>query len=192
VRRRIDLGLSYIPADRKGVGLVPNMNLRENLALKKYWRPPASKGKFLMNWEYLAGLTGALTERYDVVNPSLDSPVRNLSGGNLQKLMLARELDGLPGVILAMTPTWGLDVGATEFVRERLFAERDRGAAVLLISEDLEELFTLSDRLSVFFRGQVAGTLEDPDPSERGRVGLWMAGQGTDAAAPAVAGEALR
>jgi simple sugar transport system ATP-binding protein len=180
VRRRIDRGLSYIPADRKGVGLIPNMNLRENMALKKYWRPPAARRFCCVDWEYLAGLTGALVQKFEVVHPSLASPIRNLSGGNLQKLMLARELDGAPSVVLAMTPTWGLDVGATEFVHQCLVAERDRGAAVLLISEDLEELFALSDRLAVLFRGQVVGTLSDPRPEDRERIGLWMAGQGTE------------
>ncbi|MDR1651765.1 MAG: ABC transporter ATP-binding protein [Synergistaceae bacterium] len=175
-REFIELGISYIPIDRKGVGLVPNMNLCENVALKRYWRKPAAYGKVLIDWEYIAALTGELVGSYGVQTLSLESPVRLLSGGNLQKLMLARELSGSPSVILAMHPVWGLDVGAAEFVHERLTEERDRGAGVLLVSEDLDELLDMSDRIMVMSRGRIMGVIERPDAVSKEWIGLMMAG----------------
>jgi simple sugar transport system ATP-binding protein len=152
------------------------MNLRENYVLRHYWREAFRKGPF-MNWEAVAGQTGRVTERFDVVTPSLGVPVRMLSGGNLQKLMLARELDGNPRVVVAMQPTWGLDVGATAFVRERLLEAREKGAAVLLVSEDLEELLALSDRLAVIHKGRIMGLLDDPRRATEETLGLMMAGR---------------
>lgn len=176
VRDFLAAGVRYIPADRRGTGLVPTMNLRENYALRHYWRKAYAKGPF-MAWETLAGQTGRVTERFDVVTPSLAIPVRMLSGGNLQKLMLARELDGEPQVVVAMQPTWGLDVGATAFVRERLLEARSRGAAIFLVSEDLEELLALSDRLAVIHKGRLMGLLDDPRRATEEMLGLMMAGR---------------
>lgn len=175
-REFIRRGVSYIPVDRKGVGLVPNMNLNENVALKRYWRKPAAFGKFFLDWKYVAELTGELAERYGVAARSRQSPVRVLSGGNLQKLMLARELSDGPAVIVAMHPMWGLDVGASEFVRERLLEERARGAAILLISEDLDELIGLSDRIMVVCRGEIMGVIARPCEVTKEEIGLLMAG----------------
>jgi simple sugar transport system ATP-binding protein len=157
------------------MGLVGNMNLRENYALRKYWQKPYEKGIFI-NWEVVAGHTGRLVEKYDVATPSLGIPVRMLSGGNLQKLMLGRELTGTPRVVIAMQPTWGLDVGATAFVREKLLEQRERGACVLLVSEDLEELLALSDRLAVIHKGEFMGVLNDPGRATEEQLGRMMAG----------------
>ncbi len=176
VRDFLSRDVRYIPADRRGTGLVPTMNLRENYALRHYWRDAFRKGPF-MNWEAIAGQTGRIVERFDVVTPSLGVPVRMLSGGNLQKLMLARELDGDPRVVIAMQPTWGLDVGATAFVRERLLDVREKGAAILLVSEDLEELLALSDRLAVIHKGRIMGLLDDPRLATEEMLGLMMAGK---------------
>lgn len=178
-RQFIDSGIAYIPADRRGVGLIGNMNLRENYVLRKYWQPPYAKGLFI-NWEVVAGHTGRLVEKYDVATPSLGVPVRMLSGGNLQKLMLGRELTGTPKVVIAMQPTWGLDVGATAFVREKLLQQRERGAGVLLISEDLEELLALSDRLAVIHKGEFMGILDDPGQVSEEKLGRMMAGTKLD------------
>ena len=175
-RRFQERQVAYIPADRKGTGLIPNMNLRENVALKRYWKKPGCRWRFFVDWEVLAGITGELVGRYEVSAPSLGSPVRVLSGGNLQKLMLARELSDEPRVVLAMQPTWGLDVGATQFVHQQLRRERDRGAGVLLVSEDLDELLQLSDRLAVVYQGRIMGVLEDPRSCGQETVGLMMAG----------------
>ncbi len=174
-REYLDAGVAYIPADRRGMGLIGNMNLRENYALRKYWQKPYEKGLFI-NWEVVAGHTGRLVEKYDVATPSLGIPVRMLSGGNLQKLMLGRELTGTPHVVIAMQPTWGLDVGATAFVREKLLEQRERGAGVLLISEDLEELLALSDRLAVIHKGRFMGLLDDPGSVTEELLGRMMAG----------------
>lgn len=169
-------GVSYIPVDRKGVGLAPNMNLRENVALKRYWRKPAAVGKFFLDWGYIAELTDELIEKYGVVAQSPESPARILSGGNLQKLMLARELSDRPSVIVAMHPVWGLDVGAAEFVHERLLEERARGAGILLVSEDLDELFELSDRIMVICRCEIMGVIDNPCDVTKEEIGLLMAG----------------
>ena len=168
-------GVGYIPADRKGTGLVGSMNLRENFNLKNFWRKPYSRGIFL-SWENVAGETGRIVERFGVATPGLGVPVRNLSGGNQQRLMLGRELSGTPRLIVAMQPTWGLDVGATEFVRDQLLRQRERGAAILLVSEDLEEVMALSDRLAVIHKGEIMGVVDDPRGVTEEELGLMMAG----------------
>lgn len=169
-------GISYIPADRIGTGLVTGMNLRENIALRKYWRKEFTRFRFFIHWENIAGRTGQLVERYSVVNPGLGFPARMLSGGNLQKLMLARELSDDPRVVIAVQPTWGLDVSATLFVRETLLEQRDKGAGVLLVSDDLEEILSLSDRIAVIHNGRLMGIVEDPDSVTEEQMGLMMAG----------------
>jgi simple sugar transport system ATP-binding protein len=171
----IQAGVGYIPADRKGTGLVGSMNLRENFNLKNFWRKPYSRGVFL-SWENVAGETGRIVERFGVSTPGLGVPVRNLSGGNQQRLMLGRELSGTPSLIVAMQPTWGLDVGATEFVREQLLKQRERGSAILLVSEDLEEVMAMSDRLAVIHKGEIMGIVEDPREVTEEDLGLMMAG----------------
>jgi simple sugar transport system ATP-binding protein len=115
-------------------------------------------------------------ERFKVANPGLGYPVRLLSGGNMQKLMLARELSDNPRAIIAMQPTWGLDVGATLYVREILLAQRDRGAAILLVSDDLEEIFAVSDRVAVIYGGRLMGIVDDVDAITEEELGLMMAG----------------
>lgn len=168
--------VTYIPADRKGTGLVPSMNIRENVALRKYWKEEYTRYGAFIHWENIAGHTGRLVERFRVANPGLGYPVRLLSGGNMQKLMLARELSDNPRAIIAMQPTWGLDVGATLYVREILLAQRDRGAAVLLVSDDLEEIFSVSDRIAVIYGGSLTGVIEDVDAVTEEELGLMMAG----------------
>lgn len=170
----IDQGLAYIPADRNGVGSSPNLNLADNLILKSYRRPPIGSG-----WRIDLGLVRSqaeqLIEQFDVKTPSVDLPARLLSGGNLQKLILAREISRQPKVVIAVYPVRGLDVGAIESIHQMLIDERDRGAGILLISEDLDELLSLSDRIVVLFEGQIVG--EVPPEDERiDEIGLMMAG----------------
>ena len=174
-RHMVDLGVKYVPADRKGVGLVPNMNVAENVALRKYWHSPYSKG-FFIDWDEVHRHSKSLVESYEILTPGLDVPVRMLSGGNQQKLILARELSDNLKLLVAMQPTWGLDVKATAFVREKLMSARAEGAAVLLISEDLDELLALSDELAVIYRGKIMGILEGPGAGDIERIGLMMAG----------------
>lgn len=172
----IGRGVSYIPADRKGVGLIPNMNIEENMPLKNYWSPPVLIKKLFMNWKFVADFAAEKVKAFDVRTPSMRAPVRVLSGGNLQKLMLSREVSPETKVIIAVQPTWGLDVGAAEFVHERLIEARNRGAAVLLVSKDLQELRDLSDRIAVIYEGSIEGIVDDPRGTEAEVIGLMMAG----------------
>jgi simple sugar transport system ATP-binding protein len=175
-RKILKEGVAFIPADRRGVGLIPSMNLRENVALRKYWRPEYDKWIGCLDWEAVAGKTGEIVGGYNVQIPRLGIPVRSLSGGNLQKLMLGREMIDKPQVIIAFQPTWGLDVGATQYVRRQLVEARERGAAVLLVSEDLEEVMALSDRIGIIFGGEIMGILPGSEHVEEERLGLLMAG----------------
>ena len=175
-RNFINSGVSYIPADRKGVGLIPNMNLEENMPLKNYWEPPVEIKKYFMDWKYIAKFATERVKKYDVLAPSMHAPVRILSGGNLQKLMLSREISDGTKVIIAMQPTWGLDVGAAEFVHQRLMEARDNGVAILLISKDLQELMSISDRLAVIYSGSIVGVIDDPRSTDAETLGLMMAG----------------
>jgi len=179
-RNFIDSGISYIPADRKGVGLIPNMNITENMPLKNYWEPPIETKKYFMDWKYVYKFAEDKVGKYDVVAPSLHAPVRILSGGNLQKLMLSREISDDTKVIIAMQPTWGLDVGAAEFVHQRLMEARDKGVAIMLISKDLQELQSISDRIAVIYNGSIIGIIDDPQTTSTEKIGLMMAGVRTD------------
>ena len=130
----------------------------------------------MIDWKAVFSHAINLVKKYSVSTPSIETPVKNLSGGNLQKLMLGRELCDAPKALIAVHPTWGLDVAATQFVREQLLLERDRGAAVFLVSEDLEELLSLSDRLAVIFKGEIMGILDHPEEATPEMLGLMMAG----------------
>ena len=124
----------------------------------------------------MAELTEGLVDAFRVQAASSGVAVRTLSGGNLQKLMLARELSRFPDLLVVQEPTWGLDVGATQYVRGQLLEARNRGAAVLLVSEDLEEILALSDRMAVIHQGKIMGVSEDPRSLGENRIGLMMAG----------------
>lgn len=170
----IDRGVAYIPADRTERGTAPNLSLTENIALKQYRKPPMSHG-WAINWRYVKEYTLGLIKKFDIQTPSDELAVRMLSGGNLQKLILARELSLNPNVIVAVYPTRGLDVGATESVHQILIEQRDKGVGVLLISEDLDELLSLSDRIVVIYEGEIMGEVP-PDDSLVEQIGLMMAG----------------
>jgi ABC-type uncharacterized transport system ATPase subunit len=149
-----DAGVSVIPEDRRGWGLIPDMTLAENLAVAAI---PA--GRFsrygLLRWRSVRSHARELLEEYDVRPADPDMRCNSLSGGNQQKLVLARELSRDPRVLIAAHPTHGLDVGATEYVHRRVLEVRERGSAVVLVSHDLDELLELSDRIMVLYRGQV-------------------------------------
>ncbi len=170
----IDAGMAYIPADRTGVGSAPTLGVDDNIIMKAYRKPPLSQG-WSLNLPEVARYATKLVQRFNVKTPSIKTQSRLLSGGNLQKMILARELSRQPVAITAVYPSRGLDAGATEAVHERLIAERDRGAAILLISEDLDELLSLSDRIAVIYEGQIVGELP-PDDSRIEEIGLLMAG----------------
>ncbi len=176
-REVIEAGLAHIPEDRIEVGLIKDFTIAENLILESYYKPPFARGKFLNHREIINNALKLIKE-YAIKTPSPRVPVRILSGGNLQKVVLARELSRCPKVIIAAQPTRGLDVGATEYIRQKLEEERRKGAAILLISEDLEEILTLSDRVAVMYEGEIMGIV----PVEWARehvdeIGLMMAGK---------------
>ncbi|RME08801.1 MAG: ABC transporter ATP-binding protein, partial [Anaerolineae bacterium] len=144
VRKRIRQGLGYIPEDRTHVGTAPNLSVTDNVIMKKYRRPPIARG-WMVDMNAATEFAEQLKEGYDIMVPTVETPVRLLSGGNLQRVILAREISGQPRFLLAMQPTRGLDVGAIEGVQRLLLAQREAGAAILLVSEELEELLALSD-----------------------------------------------
>jgi len=173
-------GIARIPEDRHAVGTIGDMSVTENVISERYGTPRFSRRGFL-DWKAARAFAEEIIRDYDVKCPSPEARIRLLSGGNMQKLILGRALDAEPAVILANQPTRGLDVGAVAFVHRRLLEARDRGAAILLISEDLEEILALSDRILVMSKGRLSS------PSARGersirQLGELMAGHGEEAA----------
>lgn len=172
-REIIESGVGYVPGERL-TALVPDMSIAENLILKSYRHPRFSQGPFL-DGRSIANYADDLIARYEVSTPSRDTRLKLLSGGNIQRVMLARETSESPRLLIAAHPTSGLDVGAIEYIWKLLLTERERGVAVLLISEDLEEVFTLSDRIAVMFEGEFMGVLPVAE-ADLEEVGLMMAG----------------
>ncbi len=166
--------VAHVPEDRLRCGVVGGMSVAENLVLKRYRYPPFARGPFL-DRHAIEIFARRLIAAYGIAPPNPRAPARVLSGGNLQRLILARELHGDPRLIVAAHPTSGLDVVATRQVHRILLERRDAGAGVLLVSEDLEEILTLSDRIGVMFRGKLVGVVpaEEADPDQ---IGLWMMG----------------
>jgi simple sugar transport system ATP-binding protein len=176
VLRRI--GLSYIPEDRHGRGLVLPFTLTENMLLGNVDEAPFSQGGRI-DYAATAEITERLMRTFDVRAPSCQTPAGALSGGNQQKLIIARELHREPDALLAIQPTRGLDVGAIEFVHRQLVAERDRNRGVLLISFDLDEILDLSDRILVIYQGRIVGEFASGKVS-RTELGLLMGGRTAD------------
>jgi ABC-type uncharacterized transport system ATPase subunit len=177
-RKRRKRGFALIPEDRNLEGVSPPMSLWENMAADRYYRPPQSHAGF-MHIRRLQQQAADLMQRFDVRAEHQRVPVQTLSGGNAQKVIIARELTTNPRVLVAAQPTRGLDVGAAGFVHEQLLDLRSQGVGVLLLSADLDELLAICDRFVVLFNGQVAGEL-NADEATRERLGLLMAGRGED------------
>lgn len=178
VRAGIQRGVSHIPEDRNHVGTAPNLSVTDNVIMKNYNQPPIARG-----WMISAGAAeqyaSQLKDAYEILVPSVNTPVRLLSGGNLQRVILAREISSQPTLMIAMQPTRGLDVGAIEGVHKLLLTQREAGAAVLLISEELEELIGLSDRIYVIYEGEIMGEVTDGNLE---KLGLMMTGVHIDQA----------
>jgi simple sugar transport system ATP-binding protein len=170
-----DLGVAHIPEDRLRMGIVPGMSVADNLVLKRYRRPPFSTGAILRP-RAIGDFARRMIAECDIATPGPGTQVRLLSGGNIQKLILGRELSTDPALIVAAHPTAGLDVSATEATHRLLLRRRREGAAVLLVSEDLDEILALSDRIGVMFAGALVGMVAAGDAT-RERVGLMMTGQ---------------
>jgi simple sugar transport system ATP-binding protein len=179
----IQHGMAYVPEDRTHVGSAPNLSVTDNVIMKKYRKTPISKGG-LLDMTAATNFAKELKQAYDIIVPTVNTPVRLLSGGNLQRVILAREISGNPNFMVAVQPTRGLDVGAIEGVHRLLLAQRQTGAAVLLISEELEELLSLSDRVYVIYEGKIMGevTIKSIEPDEHltEAIGLMMTGTPLD------------
>ncbi|MBE2235074.1 MAG: ABC transporter ATP-binding protein [Anaerolinea sp.] len=171
----IDDGLSYVPANRLGTGLAGNLPISANLILKDYRKEPLSHGPFLDRTS-IGRFAERLIGAFQITTPSAERPVRLLSGGNLQKVILAREITAGKAMLVAVNPTRGLDVGATESVQRTLLEQRAQGAGVLLVSEDLDELLAICDRIAVMYEGRVMGVMPAQD-ANRDELGLMMAGE---------------
>ena len=169
-RAAIEAGIAHVPEDRLGTAVAPSLSIAENLALKRY-----RLGGLLLRRRAMATAADELIERYEVKAPGPHAPARQLSGGNLQKVVLGREFAAEPRVLIAASPTRGLDVGAIETVHAHLRDAASRGVAVLLISEDLDEILALADRVAVLFEGRIAGELEGSIATPEA-LGLLMAG----------------
>ncbi|MCE2532378.1 MAG: heme ABC transporter ATP-binding protein, partial [Acidimicrobiia bacterium] len=168
-----DAGMSYVPEERMRDGVVGMFSVAENLVLLNQGTEFSSRG--FLRLGAIREHCRDLVERFAVKTPGIDVPTSNLSGGNIQKLILARELSAEPKVILAAQPTRGVDVGAGEYIHSQLVAQKAAGCAMLLISEDLDEVLALSDRIGVMYEGQMMGVLDRADATVE-RLGLWMAG----------------
>jgi simple sugar transport system ATP-binding protein len=174
-RAVFEAGVAHIPEDRLRMGVVAPLSVAENLVLKSYRRPPFSRGP-VVDGRAIDRFARQMISEYEIVTPGPATPVRLLSGGNIQKLILSRELSARPSVIVAAHPTSGLDVSATEQIHTLLLRRRQEGAAILLVSEDLDEILALSDRIAVVFSGEIVG-LVDGASADRERLGLMMMGQ---------------
>jgi simple sugar transport system ATP-binding protein len=173
-RAAIAAGIAHVPEDRLGTGVAPNLSIAANVVLKAYRSEPVSRGPMLRLRE-IRDRAIALISRYDVKAPGPEAPARHLSGGNLQKVVLGRELSGTLQALVAASPTRGLDVGAIETVHGYLRDAAESGVAILLISEDLDEVLALADRIVVMYEGAIAGEVEAEGASVE-EIGLLMAG----------------
>lgn len=172
-RDRINIGIACVPGERL-TALIPSMSVAENMMLKSYRQPPISQGMFL-DRKAVNNHADHLIRDYSIITPNRDTPIKLLSGGNIQRALLARELSTQPVLLIAAHPTSGLDVGATEMIWHMLLEQRQRNIGVLLISEDLEEIFNLCDRVAVIHAGKIMGIV--PALHEKlDQIGLMMAG----------------
>ena len=176
IRRRIELGLGHIPEDRQKHGLVSDFTISENSVLKNYYVAPYSNKYGLLDHERMDTDAEVLIEQFDIrAGRGAKTMAGSLSGGNQQKVIVAREIHLSPKVLLVAQPTRGLDVGAIEYIRQRIIAERDKGRAILLISFELDEIMNLCDRIATISKGSIVGIFGQHEVTER-EIGLMMAG----------------
>jgi len=167
-------GMGYVPEERNVEGIVPSMSIRENLVLKDIAKAPFSR-LGLINNKKIDENADVLREKFDIRCSGVSVAAGSLSGGNIQKVILAREINRGPKFLIAVYPIRGLDLGAAEFIHKQLLALRDSGVGILLISEELEEIINLSDRIAVIFKGQIQRTLGHGEATQR-KLGMMMAG----------------
>jgi simple sugar transport system ATP-binding protein len=167
-------GVAHIPEDRQESGLILDFTVTENMVLGCYYDEPYSEG-ILMDWAAAIGASQRLVDEYDVKTNRVDVPVSTLSGGNQQKVIVAREFDRDVKLVVASQPTRGVDVGSIEYIHSRIVEQRDQGAAVLIVSSELDEVMSISDRMLVMFRGRIVGEF-DPASASSTEIGLAMLG----------------
>ncbi len=173
--KMIEAGLSYIPEERMHDGAIKDFSVAENLILQDHVRQPYSSGIFL-NFKAIGRHAQDMIRNFNIKTPSQETPAKNLSGGNIQKMILARELARKPKFLIAAQPTRGVDIGAMEYIHNQLLQQRSEGLATLLISEDLDEVRALSDRIVVMFGGEVMGIVNNAETTIE-ELGLMMAGE---------------
>ena len=169
-----ELGVAHIPEDRQRDGLVLSFPIADNLMLCTYYTPTFAQGPQIQ-FNKLHEYAERVSKEFDVRTPSVDVPAQNLSGGNQQKVIVAREFSRPIKLLIAAQPTRGLDVGSIEYIHSRIIQQRDEGVAVLLVSVELDEIMALSDRIAVMYEGQIVGTA-DAGEITREELGLLMAG----------------
>lgn len=174
VRNRRDRGMAHIPEDRMSTGLNLSTNFDENIIVTQYTHAEYSKNQF-MQYRKIRNLAQTLIKKFNIKSARVGEEIKTLSGGNLQKIVVARELDGNPKFIIANQPTRGVDVGSIEFVHQTLVDTRDKGTAILLVSVELDEILALSDRVAVMFEGQIMGILQGESINKE-TLGILMAG----------------
>ncbi len=167
-------GICHIPGDRERYGLVLEFSVAENVVLGRQWEPQFTKGMRL-DWGSVKNFAKKVVKMFSIVTPSISTPVKSLSGGNRQKVVVGRELTKNPKVIVAVHPTKGLDIASTMFIRQTLAKYRDEGKAILLVSADLDEIMQLSDRIAVMYEGEIIGVKRAEETSRR-EIGLLMGG----------------
>ncbi|MGO9194056.1 MAG: ABC transporter ATP-binding protein [Streptosporangiaceae bacterium] len=172
-RQRLHAGVAYVPEDRQEDGLVGEFSVADNMVLDTYDRPPYASG-IRLNLDAIESNAAERVKEFDVRTTSVDAPVATLSGGNQQKVILAREIGREHKVLVASQPTRGLDVGSIEFVHRRIVEQRDKGVAVLIVSAELDEIYALADRIAVMYEGKITGFRSPTVPAEE--LGLLMAG----------------
>lgn len=173
---KIGISMSFIPEDRLGMGLVASMNMPDNMLLKTY---RDSKGPFVQRKESRV-LSGELVKKLDIVTPNIDTPVRRLSGGNVQKVLLGREISSSPNVLITAYPVRGLDINSSYMIYDALNEQKEKGVGVLFVGEDLDVMLELCDRIMVMCNGRITGITDAKDTTKE-QLGLMMTG--------AVAGE---
>ncbi|RCW78566.1 simple sugar transport system ATP-binding protein [Halanaerobium sp. DL-01] len=174
VQSIIDKGMGYIPEDRLHMGTIPGFKVKENLILKDYLRSPFSK-IFLLDRTYIKDYCKSTVDEYDVRCPNINTPTHALSGGNIQKLILSRELKREPDALVASYPIRGVDIAAVQYIHEKLLEARDNDMGILLITEELDELINLSDRIAVIYEGQILDVIDTAE-ADKSKLGLLMAG----------------
>ncbi len=172
----LECNVAHIPEDRQRIGTVMSMNVSENLVLHNIDDPRFRSHK-LLDWNKINQYSEAIVEKYDIRTSGVEAPMSSLSGGNQQKLLVARELMKEPKLLLAMHPTRGVDIGAIDFIHKQIVAARNDGCAVLLISTELEEILSLSDRIGVIYKGKIKGEVSR-DKVKMKDIAMWMVGKG--------------